>query len=68
MSLLSEHIPLEPICAYCEHYTFKTRDDGGWAFCNLYDKWFTKQLERGSTPAGERTCPKWIQKGTCKQV
>jgi len=51
----------EKICAYCDHYTFRVRQDGdkerGWAFCKMHGKWFTRQ-DTG-IPAGKRICLKW---------
>lgn len=48
-------------CAYCDHYTFKAREEGdtdyGWAFCLKHGKWFKDQ--QAGTPAGKRTCPGW---------
>jgi hypothetical protein len=52
----------EPICAMCDHYTFKCRKDDdteqGWAFCLFFDKHFPRQTV-DEKAAGLRTCKNW---------
>jgi hypothetical protein len=49
------------ICVYCNHYTFRERQESdkerGWAFCKKHGKWFPDQIT--GIPAGKRTCSKW---------
>jgi hypothetical protein len=55
-------IPVERICAYCDHFGFVTREPGdttqGWAYCKHHKAHFKGQGP-DDKPAGKRTCPHW---------
>jgi hypothetical protein len=65
--------PLEPICANCHFYGFVWRppEEGiGHAYCGFLGRHFLYQLNERDpegnehTPAGQRHCEHWVQKGT----
>jgi hypothetical protein len=55
-------IPVERICAYCDHFGFVTRaeedKEQGWAYCRHHDAHFKNQGPEDKA-AGMRTCPSW---------